>query len=178
MDYQAARAHPLRLRVAAAAGVAAGALVAAAPATASDLLTFSPPAVRAGNAVVISGTVPTTGGASCPARDDVVLTSTPGLFPPHGTGPQASRTASGTFRIRYRVPAGAVSGTYGVGVRCDGGNVVGQGRLQVRDGLTHVPAGATATPGTGRWLIGMGALLVGVGIYIGVAELSSRARRT
>jgi hypothetical protein len=177
MEYPAARAHPYRLCAAAAAGAAAGVLVAAAPAAASDRITFSPPAVRAGYAVVISGTVPTTGSASCPARDDVVLTSTPGFFPPHGTGPQASRTASGAFRIRYRVPAAAASDTYGIGVRCDGGNVVGQGRLQVTDGLIHVPAGGNATPGTGRWLIGMGALLIGVGIYIGVAELSSRARR-
>ncbi|UQU67612.1 hypothetical protein COUCH_15640 [Couchioplanes caeruleus] len=177
MDHQAAGTHPFRLCAAAAAGVAAGVLVAAAPAAASEVLTFSPSAVRAGDAVVISGSVPTTGSDSCPARRDVVLTSTPGFFPPHGTGAQAVRTASGSFRVRYNVPATAVAGTYGIGVRCGSGDVVGYGRLQVTDAVKHVPAGGNTTPDTGRWLIGMGALLIGAGIYIGVAELSSRARR-
>lgn len=131
------------------AGVLAGlasVLVTAAPVAAASSVAVSPTTVRAGSSVVISGTIPTNGPQSCPASDAVTVTSTAALFPPDGFGPQASRTASGAFRVSYRVPNSTPPGTYTVGLRCGGGNVGVQASLRVTAQVTHVPSGA---PGAG-----------------------------
>jgi hypothetical protein len=113
-------------------------------ASAASSLVVTPSSAPEGGQVSISGNVPASGTGSCPAGDAVQLTSTAGLFPPDGFGPQATRDASGTFRVAYTIPAAAPPGTYKIGIRCGGGNVGVGAALQV----TRPSAPATPAPST------------------------------
>jgi hypothetical protein len=81
-----------------------------------------PSTARNGQTVVISGFVPVSGARSCP-RDELILTSAAAMFPPDGFGPHPPRSATGDFRLSYRVPTSTPPGNYGIGLRCAGGNV-------------------------------------------------------
>jgi hypothetical protein len=87
-----------------------------------------PSTARSGQTVVISGFVPISGERSCP-RDALILTSA--LFPFDAFGPYPPRSATGDFRFVYRVPTSTPPGTYGIGLRCEGGNVGVATSLQV-----------------------------------------------
>jgi hypothetical protein len=117
--------------------------VTAAP-SASPKITVSPTSAHPGDAIAISGQVPTTGTAACRSGDAVALTSTAALFPPDGTGPQGPRDASGNFGITYKIPGSTPPGAYTIGMRCGGGNVGIQATLQV----TATAATTTATSTT------------------------------
>ena len=122
--------------------------VTAAP-SASPKITVSPTSAHPGDAIAISGLVPTTGTAACPSGDAVVLTSTAALFGPDGTGPQATRDASGNFGITYKIPGSTPTGSYTIGMRCGGGNVGIQTALQVTTvAATTTSTSTTTTPPT------------------------------
>ena len=89
-----------------------------------------PSTARSGQTVVISGFVPISGERPCP-RDGLILTSAAAMFPPDGFGPYPPRSATGDFRISYRIPTSTPPGTYGIGLRCGGGNVGVATNLQV-----------------------------------------------
>jgi hypothetical protein len=91
----------------------------------------SPVSAAPGTSIVISGNVPATGAASCPSSASAQLTSTAGLFPPDGFGPQAARGPNGDFNASYTIPASAPAGSYDIGIRCAGGNVGVSAALQV-----------------------------------------------
>ena len=123
--------------------------VTAAP-SASPKITVSPTSAHPGDAIAISGLVPTTGTAACPSGDAVALTSTAALFPPDGTGPQGTRDATGNFGITYKIPASTPPGAYTIGMRCGGGNVGIQAALQVAAiaATTTTTSTTTAPPTT------------------------------
>jgi hypothetical protein len=86
-------------------------------------ITVSPSTAAQGDTVTISGNVPITGSTSCASGDLVRLTSITDLFPPDGFGPQVPRDADGNFDTTYAIPTDTPPGTYGIGMRCGGGNV-------------------------------------------------------
>jgi hypothetical protein len=126
---------------------------------ANGSINVSPPAVPAGSAVQITGSVST---QECPASDSVIPVATAALFPPDGFGPSAARNSQGAFALTYTVPTSTPAGTYQIGVWCGGGLVGVTTALTV----TAVPAGAPATGAGGtagsssvRWiLLGFGCL--------------------
>jgi hypothetical protein len=105
-------------------------------------ITTSPASAARGQAVTISGVVPTSGGASCPAGDAAQLTSSAALFPPDGFGPQAARDATGHFLVNFTIPATTPPGSYTIGVRCGGGNT------GIAIGLQVTATAATTTTST------------------------------
>ena len=111
-------------------------------------ITVSPGSIQAGNAITVTGVVPTTGASSCPSGDAVVLTSTAALFPPSGSGPQAGRDGTGNFHTSYTVPAATAAGSYSIGVRCGGGNVGVTATLQVTASATTTTTTVPATTTT------------------------------
>jgi hypothetical protein len=127
------------LGVAAVGGLLAVVLLASPAAAAAGTITVSPSVVSVGDAVTISGLVST---AACPISDGVTITSTTGLFPQAGFGPTASRNASGAFSVTYTVPLSTPPGTYLVGLRCGGGNVGVEAKLQVVAQVSEQPARA------------------------------------
>jgi hypothetical protein len=169
-----------RLQIAAAAGGAASVLFAG-PAAAASTIGVSPETVQAGGAVVISGQVPATGRASCPAEDPTILASTVALFPLL----RAPRSASGAFRVHYRVPRSARAGVYRISATCGGRRVCSHATLRVVAALVmRVPPSASrvrGAPGTlangGRWWVIAGTLLIGVSVFLGVAEWRPWQRR-
>jgi alpha-L-fucosidase len=130
--------------MAATGGFCLGALLWAAPALAAGSIAVSPSTVPAGGTVTISGSVPTTGSASCAPGDAAMITSVAALFPPDGFGPQAARDTQGGFSVSYTVPASTPPGTYALGVRCGGGNVGVSTDLTVTAQVQRVPSGAPA----------------------------------
>jgi hypothetical protein len=166
-------------------GISAGLLLVPTPAVAVSSITVSPSTAPAGNAVVISGTIPTTGSPSCPARQRAIPTSATTLFPPDGSGPPADRTAGGTFWVRYTVPNWTPASDYPIGVRCGGRDAGVHANLRVID---HVWRFATSAPQTGssgasrsaervRWRVIGGALIMGVGVFLAIAQLQPKGRR-
>ncbi len=112
-------------------------------------ITVAPPSAQPGNGVTISGVVPTSGAVFCPAGDAAVLTATAALFPPDGFGPQVARDAAGKFQVAYKIPATTAAGSYSIGVRCGGGNLVVTTSLQVTaTAATTTTAAATTTTST------------------------------
>jgi hypothetical protein len=90
-------------------------------------VTVSPSTVEPGDTVTISGNVSPSPG-EC---EQVQITSMADLFPPDGFGPQVPLDANGNFETTYTVPADTPAGTYGIGLRCGGGNVGVSASLQV-----------------------------------------------
>jgi len=86
-------------------------------------LSVRPHTVRAGDRVIVTGLIPTSGPQTCPLPDPAILTSVGALFPPDGFGPAVTRSSSGRFQIVYAVPSSTPPGTYQIGLRCGGGNV-------------------------------------------------------
>ncbi len=129
------------------AGISEVLNVTAAPG-ASPKITVSPTSAHPGDAIAISGAVPTTGPAACPTGDAVTLTSTRALFPPDGVGPQVPRDASGNFRTTYKISAATPPGTFSIGMRCGSGNVGIQAALQVTATAATTTTTSTATTTT------------------------------
>jgi len=98
--------RPLRSAgaVVAAATVVVALSAAGATAVTKSSISVSPASVQRGGTVVIYGAVPNSGDRACMADNDVILTSTSGLFPGDGFGPHVPRDASGAFRHRYTIP--------------------------------------------------------------------------
>jgi LPXTG-motif cell wall-anchored protein len=153
--------------------------VQAAPAGAQQAaLTVSPSTAAPGHTVTFSGNVPVTGPDEC-APGSVRITSTPGLFPPDGFGPEVPRDANGDFETTFTIPANTPPGSYQIGVRCGGGNVGISATLDVTQPTTTTTTTAETTtepetttstpslPNTGGsnpapWIV-VGVLLVLVG---------------
>jgi hypothetical protein len=153
----------------------------ATPAAAASSVSVSPSTVRVGGAVMISGMVPTSGGQSCPQPDPVTITSSAALFPPDGFGPQASRSATGAFRVRYTVPTSTPPGTYTIGLRCGGGNVGVRTSLRVTAQVQHIPSGppraglgGASTGHVAGWLAAGAVAVLIAGI---LASATARRRR-
>jgi hypothetical protein len=109
----------------------------------------TPTSALPGATVTITGVAPTTGTVFCPSGDTTQLTSTAALFPPDGVGPQLQRSASGAFQATYVIPSTTSPGTYTVGVRCAGANLVTKTTLQVSAPATSTTAApSTTTPAT------------------------------
>lgn len=108
---------------------------------AGSTITVSPSTVPAGASTTISGSIPTTGTASCPADEPVTFTSSQALFPQGGFGPTATRSTTGSFTVTYVVPRSTPAGTYAIGMRCGGGDV------GVSASLTVISASARPVPG-------------------------------
>ncbi len=111
-----------------------------APSAVTPGIDVSPASAAAGDRVTVSGTVGLTGAKACPSSDAVRLTSTAALFPPDGSGPQATRDATGHFSVDYTIPTGTAPGAYSVGVRCGGGNVGVSAALQVTRPVSTTPS--------------------------------------
>jgi hypothetical protein len=134
---------------------------------------------------VISGTVPTTGGASCLVGEEAAPISTDGLFPPAGSGPLADRTAGGCLWIRYTVPNSTPASDYRVGPRCGGGDPGLHPTLRVIDQATRVatsapqpgPSGTDRSADRARWPVIAGVLIIGVAAFLGVAHWQPKRRR-
>jgi hypothetical protein len=128
---------------------------------AASSITVSPSSARQGDTVTISGNVPVSGTPSCSSGDAVQLTSIADLFPPDGFGPQATRDASGNFRVQYVIPASTPPGTYSIGMRCGGGNVGVTASLRVTS-----PSGTLPATGSGvvapLGFIGASAIVLGL----------------
>jgi len=164
-------------------GFAIASLLSTGSAVAQSSVTVAPSSATVGGTVAISGRVPVSGTASCPADDAAQLTSTADLFPPDGFGPQVSRDASGAFHVSYTVPATTPVGTYTIGVRCGGGNTGVAATLDItaaRPSTTLAQTTTTASPPahekttTKAWWI---ALLVVVLVLGLVAVVVLRRRR-
>jgi hypothetical protein len=128
--------------------VAAGAMAAMAalpvPASAAGpSIVVAPTTVAAGGTVTISGSVPTTGAKACALPEGVTITSSEALFPNGGFGPTVARDATGAFSLTYRVPTSTPPGSYGLGLRCAGGNVGVSATLAVT-AVSPAPAGAVS----------------------------------
>jgi hypothetical protein len=109
---------------------------------ATAAVVVSPSTVAVGGTVTISGLVPTSGTASCASGEAATVTSTVGLFPLGGFGPQAARSAAGSFSVTYTVPLSTPAATYVVGLRCGGGNVGVSTVVHVVAQVQQVPVGA------------------------------------
>jgi hypothetical protein len=136
-------------------------LTLAGPAAAKVSLQVSPPSVRAGDTVTVSGSV----GSGCPQGDQVTLTSTafgpghefagvPAILGQAGPG--------GRFSVSTRIPSDRRPGTYSVGGRCGGGNF-GSARFRVT-------GGGLPRTGVAAWEIGA------LGICLTAAGLGLRRR--
>ena len=134
--------YTIGVRCNGAAALANQTLMVTAAAQAPPAINVSVGAARPGDGVTITGVVPATGAASCPAGDAAQLTSTAGLFPPDGFGPQLPRDASGSFHGTFTIPKTTPLGTYSIGVRCGGGTVGITATLQV---AATVPTSTTST---------------------------------
>ena len=181
-------ASPLHLRGfhdTTAVGVAAGVLLISAPAFVVRSVAVSPSTAPAGDAVVISGTIPTIGSTACPLGDKAILISTSGLFPPNGSGPPADRTTGGAFSIRYTVPNSTPASDYLVGVRCGGDDAGVHATLRVIDQVTRFatsapqpgPSGASRSADRARWQVIAGAFIIGAAAFLGVAQWQPKRRR-
>jgi hypothetical protein len=109
---------------------------------ATSFVAVTPSTVAVGGTVTISGLVPTSGTASCASGEAATVTSTVGLFPQGGFGPQAARSATGAFTVSYTVPLSTPPATYVVGLRCGGGNVGVSAVVHVVAQVQQVPVGA------------------------------------
>jgi hypothetical protein len=169
--------------VSAAGALGLGALLWAAPAAAASSVAVSPASVPAGGSVVISGSIPTTGSASCAQSDAAIITATAALFPPDGFGPQAARNASGAFSVTYTVPPSTPAGTYSLGLRCGGGNVGVSATLTVTAQVEQTPSGAPSAGLGGASRGGDSAPWVAGGVAagilaVGIAGAGIRRRRS
>ncbi|MDQ6945142.1 MAG: hypothetical protein M3256_02475 [Actinomycetota bacterium] len=114
--------------------------------SAAARITVSPASVKPGDAVTISGVIPTTGTMSCLAGDAVRLTSTSALFPPDGFGPNLPRDASGAFHTSYTVSSATAPAKYSIGMRCGGGTIGVGATLQVSATAPTTTTTSTTTP--------------------------------
>jgi hypothetical protein len=161
-------------------------------ALAASTIAVSPASATQGASVTISGNVPVTGAPSCPSGASAQLTSTAGLFPPDGFGPQAARDTQGNFTTSYTIPASTPAGSYEIGIRCAGGNVGVSATLQVIRPVTTtarpattiavttttfapstVPAPTTTAPPSGAHERGSVVPWIGLGFVVGVLVASA-----
>jgi hypothetical protein len=185
MDFSAVRPRLRGLPGTAAVSVAAGVLLSPGPALVVSSIAVSPSTARTGDAVVVSGTIPSVGSVSCPAADKAIPTSTTALFPPGGSGPPMDRRAGGAFRIRYTVPSSTPASSYQIGVRCGGSDTGVHATLRVLVQVTRfatdapqtVRHGASRSSARARWWVIGGALIMGVATFLGVAQWQPRRRR-
>jgi hypothetical protein len=151
-------------------------------AAAASVIVVSPSTVAAGGTVTVSGVIATSGTPSCAPGDAAIITSTVGLFPRGGLGPQAARSVTGAFRVSYMVPISTPPGIYVVGFRCGGGNVGVTAALRVVAQVQQVPVGAPQA-GLGGASAGgnatgwFGAAAVCAAIALLLVGLSLRRRR-
>jgi hypothetical protein len=162
MAVQIARRRRTTSRVVGAFALAVLAVLAqASAAAAAASITVSPSSAAPGTSVTVSGNIPVSGTASCAAGDPAQLTSSDGLFPPDGFGPQAQRDASGNFSVQYTIPASTPAGSYSIGLRCGGGNVGITASLTVTsNGLPATGSGLTGQ------LVVTGLTLILVGLVL------------
>jgi hypothetical protein len=152
-------------------------LLIVAPAAAEASLLVSPSTSAPGKSVQFTGSVPTSGAASCPAGDSVTLVATAALFPGDGFGPQAQRDASGDFIVVYTIPQSTPAGSYSIGMRCGGGNVGVAATLTVLSGAPQAGLGG-ASRGEGNpvpWIAGGLAAIAAAAILSATAIRRRRA---
>lgn len=185
MDYSAAPPRLCRIQAVIGVGTAAGFLLVPAPVGAVNSIRATPATAPAGGAVVISGTVSTTGNPSCSPWQQAIPTSATTLFPPTGSGPPAARTASGAFWIRYTVPNSTPASDYRIGLRCGGGDAGVHATLRVSNQVTRFatgkpqtgPSGTSRSATRSRWRLIGGALIIGAGAFLAVAQFQPKRRR-
>jgi hypothetical protein len=144
-------------------------------------IAVNPASAAPGDAVTITGHVPT---SSCPSSSTAQLTSTAALFPPDGFGPQTPRDSTGTFSISYSVPTSTTAGTYQIGIRCGGGNVGVAATLTVA--ASAAPSSSTTTSSSSAssksnssalpWILLLLALIVAAAIVTVVVRRSRSPR--
>ena len=153
-------------------------LLVASPALAQGAMTVSPSSIAPGGTVTISGSVPVTGAASCPAGDPAQLTSIADLFPPDGFGPQAPRDATGAFRTGYTVPPTTKPGTYTIVVRCGGANTGIAANLRIIEATSNTTAPAPVKGKRSSRFGWIAFAAAGAVIVLAAATLVVRRRRS